>query len=281
MHRSTCVAFAVALLLSAAGPGAGAQRPARPADWPNAATVVRDFVAGNTRHSLAHYAIAACEKVNPYGDSLTTMLLAQPQTRELVSELAGMWSEPLRKCEDPRIARWFRTHAAQARDFFMAMRLLPPLLGTGRDEDLELVRTIVFDTARSSDLREHGFFLLQQGPYAERREELYLEALRGSARLPTSYRYNELYLLLRKPNAADFVERLAAEVRARHEHSDAPHIVTILATDIHVKITPALRTAVLRELDAISRMPQGGELALTAAAMIPDMLRWLREQGYR
>lgn len=138
MIAAPTIRFAPILLLSAAP--LGAKQVPLPEGWPDAATVLERFKAGDGRHT-SRSALGMCPKESPYEDQLWSTLLAEEPTPKLTMQLALAWAIALRDCNDPRIAAWYRNRLLQYRhDTFLVFALAHPLVSHRTPENLEAVK---------------------------------------------------------------------------------------------------------------------------------------------
>jgi hypothetical protein len=272
------IIFLVGILFLGASPGFAQERVERQEHWPNAQTILRQFLDGENSVAIAT-AIMTCPKQNPYGDTLWVALLAMKPTPALVAQLGPTWSVALRTCNDPRIEAWYRARMLEARDLLSSGGVLLPLLSHRTPATVRLLKEVAFDSSRGEDLRNEILLALAWHWPWENRIELYLDAIARAEQIPLQYRDSEAWALINSPAADAFVMRALESIRQRPSR-EAGRLLHNLANYERVRETPALRGQVAETVRAIRQGPPGRyPAALVQAAVGAEEVLQRRSPG--
>jgi hypothetical protein len=232
------------------------QRVTRPGGWPDAQTIIRQFLAGESNPTIST-ALATCPSQNPYGDTVWVALLERELAPILAMNLVAGWSSALRTCNDPRIEQWYRTRLLESNGYFAALPYLSSLLQLRSREDVEFLKQIAFDVTRGDELRSEILYRLSYQGTLEERLELYLDAYSRTRRLPDTYAYNAYHDLATSPVAYRILERGLAAVEEHPRNPNAGRLLDFISSDHRSIHDAAWRARVYETLRRIEANRQG------------------------
>jgi hypothetical protein len=249
------ISLGVLLMLSSV-PAFGQDEGLRPPDWPDAATVVREYLAGEESF-VATIALRRCPHQNPYGDTVLVALLSAPLPPSRAVQLGTRLQHVFLTCGDPRIEAWFRDHLLAATSALGAAAFLDPLVNRRTRRDVELLKQIAFDDTRDEQMRSEILRRLSDHLTWAEQSDLLLEAYSRTTRMPQPFSYNAFHALVRSPVGARFVERSFQIVQEEPQHQNAVRLLGWLASDTEVRNRPALRDRLRSALVRIERNRDG------------------------
>jgi hypothetical protein len=276
MNTSPILRFAPVALVVLFQTPLGAQQVPLPKGWPDAATVLERFKAGDDRHT-SRGAIGMCPRESPYGDQLWSALLAEEPTPKLTMRLALAWAMSLRECNDPRIGAWYRDRLLQYRhDTFLVFALAHPLIGHRTPEDLEAVKRYAFDESVDEETRSAVLFALDHNRSWDEQMALYLEACQRTRAMPEPYAVDTFWNLMKSPAADRFVRRALDVIEQYPEGPNSARLLSRLTTHPELRKNQAWRSqleSVLVRITAnpLGRFPDG--LLTTARAGLETLRR--------
>lgn len=248
----------IVLTMLAMTPLEAQRRVALPAGWPDAATVLQRFKAGDQNTPYWHV-IGMCPEDSPYGRVLWDALLAERATPELVLRLSPSWRAALRRCNDPRLDAWYRQRLVEFRHdrFLAAMILVPSLAGHPTQENLGAIRRYVFDESVDAEDRSVALYALGINQSWERRMDLYFETYQNTRVMPEPYAVNTFWNLIRSPVADRFVRQSLEIVERDPEGSNAARLLNRVAMHPDIEKNRTWKSQVETVLARIEANPSG------------------------
>jgi hypothetical protein len=263
------------VLVLAASPALAQEPATRPADWPDATTVVQQILDGGRSLAITR-ALATCPQDNPYGDTVWSALLTMDLPRQTAVHISAAWTIALRSCDDPRMKAWFRAWLLRAEHIFEAD---PFLVGPLTPEYVDFLKErLVYDETRSEGFRSEILQMLAGALPLDERIELYLEAMQRTGSVPFPYIFDEWWSLFSGRGRDAFVHR-SLEVMFRLPTRNAAYLLGLFATREEVWGAPGLRAGLEAAVQTILTAPAGTypQEMVNAATSAVDFSRRLEQ----